>query len=229
MSSSINRSSNASKASNDFDRRASSASASASSASGGGGRAHASASATYVDPENVAKLEAITGLSRAHAMNLLEAANNKLDKAIDLHFNQPSTNKPTSSSNSKSSSSSSSSSHQTTSKKASSSSSSSSSSATNGNNKRAISDDDSSNGSCVATGDEDNVRAPIPQKIDRLLDYDPYGKDIFYEIFYAEVCSFVYTFMNLLPKSLVGQSKPTEQTNERRLRRISECPSGGNK
>jgi hypothetical protein len=109
------------------------------------------ASSFKVDMESLAKLESITGLSRAEAMQLLEASNNKLDKAVDLYFNNDSNSSATSKSNNKIS---------------------------NGN-KRSYNDDNSSdsNEKCTVIDDnnEDNVRAPIPQKNEKLLDYDPYG------------------------------------------------------
>jgi hypothetical protein len=113
-----------------------------------------------VDMESLAKLESITGLSRAEAMQLLEASNNKLDKAVDLYFNNDSNSSTTSKSNNKQ---------------------------TNGN-KRSYNDDNGSdsNDKCTVVDDnEDNVRAPIPQKIEKLLDYDPYGK-----FYYFNECLF---------------------------------------
>lgn len=112
------------------------------------------ANAFKVDMESLAKLESITGLSRSEAMQLLEASNNKLDKAVDLYFNNDSNSSATSKPSNKQ---------------------------TNGN-KRSYNDDNSSdsNEKCTVIDDssEDNVRAPIPQKIEKLLDYDPYGNFI---------------------------------------------------
>ncbi len=147
----------------------------ASSTSNGGhvdlskSRNHSSASANYVDPENVAKLESITGLSRSQAMNLLEAANNKLDKAIDLHFGNQTSSAST---------------H--TSKTSSFSSFVNQQSTKNGNKRPIYDDDNASNSSSSSSNstnrmmDDDNVRAPLERKIDRLIDYDPYGETLFY-------------------------------------------------
>lgn len=100
-----------------------------------------------VDLDKLAKLESITGLSRAEAMQLLEASNNKLEKAIDLHFNS-NNNIGSASTNSK---------------------------ASNGAHKRPHNHVDDSSSQDAIYSSDDNVRAPIPQKTEKLLDYDPYG------------------------------------------------------
>lgn len=112
------------------------------------------------DPEMVASLESITSLSRAECMGLLEAAQWKLEKAIELHFGASGSVA-----------------------KAKTSTRSNGTSAKN-SNKRSINDDgdDSSSSSsnsvqAITNGSgDDHVRAPIPQKSEKLLDYDPYGE-----------------------------------------------------
>jgi hypothetical protein len=119
-----------------------------------------SAPAFKVDMDKLAKLESITGLSRAEAMQLLEASGNKLEVAVDLHFNSGAKavqEKPE--------------------KKATASSSNGTNgikSLLNGNNKRALTNGDDDSNSNMSG--EDYVRAPIPQKSEKMLDYDPYGK-----------------------------------------------------
>lgn len=111
-----------------------------------------------VDPDKLAKLESITGLSRAEAMQLLEASGNKLDVAVELHFG---TGGPTAStSNGKSTASST-----------------KSISNGSGGSKRALNSDEPKGASnIVAEDNDDGVRAPIPTRSEKLLDYDPYGK-----------------------------------------------------
>ena len=107
-----------------------------------------------IDIDRLAKLESITGLSRAEATQLLEASGNKLEVAVDLHFNSGG------------------------SKKTHSSASSSSASAVKVNgasNKRALVNDDVASDSNSNASGEDYVRAPIPQRSEKLLDYDPYA------------------------------------------------------
>jgi hypothetical protein len=119
----------------------------------------AAAAASRLDIDKLAKLESITGLSRGEAIELLELSENKLEKAIELHFGND-----LSKSNKKDSK------------------------LPNGNgklnsnpNKRGYNkvnnDDDNSNDpiSVDDSNDADYVRAPIPQKIEKLLDYDPYA------------------------------------------------------
>ena len=109
--------------------------------------------------ENVAQLEAITGLPRAQAIELLEASGQDLEKAVELHFGGEVAAKPSIKPNG----------------------------STNGKiktaNKRAITEVESemnneytsndSQSSCFDSGD--NVRAPIAPTFGRLCDYDPYG------------------------------------------------------
>lgn len=113
----------------------------------------------------MASLEAITSLSRAECLVLLEAAQGSVDKAVELHFGGGGggTKPKTSHTNGFASM----------------------SSVKNVNNKRPINnfDEESSSSSSHSSvqainqgGDgEDEVRAPIPQKSEKLIDYDPYG------------------------------------------------------
>jgi len=127
-----------------------------------------------IDPEMVSQLEAITSLSRAECTGLLEAAQGKLDKAIEIHFGSANTD-----------------SNNHNQKKNSTNSKLTPPASTNGNssktaNKRPIAnaarnddfdDESSSSNSAAATANgcgDDYVRAPIPKKSDKLLDYDPY-------------------------------------------------------
>jgi hypothetical protein len=117
--------------------------------------------------ESVAKLESITGLSRAECIELLEACEQSLEKAIEIHFGGGSALIKNS--------------------KKSNGTSSISSNKPKIPNKRshkeidvdpiAISDDSNSQTSSCYQND-DNVRAPIAPKIERLVDYDPYGFEI---------------------------------------------------
>lgn len=122
-------------------------------------------SSVKIDLDKLAKLELITSLGRSEAIVLLEAANNDLERAVELHFSSA----DSSATKSKSSASSSSSSSKTI------------SSSTNTSQKRSIHYSEDSNSSekgpsSAVYDNEDNVRAPIPQKSEKLLDYDPYGK-----------------------------------------------------
>lgn len=100
-------------------------------------------SANKVDTDKLNKLESITGLSRADAMQLLEASNNNLEQAIELHFaNANGSN---------------------------------GSSLRNGV-KRSINHVEETNSSDSIYNSDDNVRAPIQPKSEKMLDYDPYGK-----------------------------------------------------
>jgi hypothetical protein len=127
-----------------------------------------------IDIDKLAKLESITGLSRAEATQLLEASNNKLDVAVDLHFNGGSSSSSTSAiqngiSSNKTATSSNSllNGHKST---------------TNGHtsNKRALANDDDSNSN--SNMGDDYVRAPIPRKSEKLLDYDPHGKRFYFTL-----------------------------------------------
>ena len=126
-----------------------------------GSSSSATGAASRIDMDKLAKLESITGLSRGEAIELLELSENKLEKAVELHFgnDRSKTNKkdsklPNGSSNGK---------------------------LISNPNKRGYSklnnDDDNSNDpiSVDDSNDTDDVRAPIPQKIEKLLDYDPYA------------------------------------------------------
>jgi hypothetical protein len=105
--------------------------------------------------ERVNKLEQITGLSRSEANELLEKCQNDLQKAINSHFNDTSS---TASAETKKQS----------------------TSTTTNRQKRPLEtttdetlNTNSNNG--FYTDDDDNVRAPIPQKIERMINYDPYA------------------------------------------------------
>jgi hypothetical protein len=131
--------------------------------------------------DRLAKLESITGLSRAEAMQLLEASGNKLEVAVDLHFNsggvaggsktkykQPE-KKPLAASTKPP--------------------------LINGNNKRALTSNGDEDSNSNMSG-EDYVRAPIPQRSEKLLDYDPYGNFtgfsllIIKKVWHLSICSF---------------------------------------
>lgn len=112
-----------------------------------------------IDIDKLAKLESITGLSRAEAIQLLEASNNKLEKAVDLHFNGSNLDKNTKKTGT-------------------------SSNGLNGSHKRAFNHvTEDSNSSEAVYSNEDNVRAPIPQKTEKILDYDPYSNILKLTIF----------------------------------------------
>lgn len=125
--------------------------------------------------ENIEKLESITGLNRTEATALLEACDNSVEKAIDIHFSGATIPKQNGSSQTKQNG--------------------SSQTKQNGNgiavksaNKRAHNDidnndlisvdEDSNSNGFSYINDADNVRAPIPPKMDRLVDYDPYAMEI---------------------------------------------------
>jgi hypothetical protein len=127
--------------------------------------------------ENVAKLESITSLSRAESIELLEACDHSLEKAIEIHFGGG-ISQSTSTGSSKRSSQS-----KTNNKN--------NNDNTKLTNKRthkeiendaiSISDDSNSQSSYSNTNtnlndNEDYVRAPIAPTVERLVDYDPYGK-----------------------------------------------------
>jgi hypothetical protein len=113
--------------------------------------------------DRLVKLESITGLSRAEAMQLLEASGNKLEVAIDLHFNSGGAKAEKPEKKVSTSSASTASTNGTGGVKA----------LLNGNNKRALTNGDDDGNSNMSG--EDYVRAPIPQKSEKMLDYDPYG------------------------------------------------------
>lgn len=106
-----------------------------------GTAATTSASSSKIDADSLAKLESITGLSRSEAMQLLEASNNKLEQAIELHFSNLN--------------------GATTSHKS--------------NGKRTINHVEESNSCDSIYNSDDNVRAPIQPKSEKMLDYDPYS------------------------------------------------------
>ena len=118
-------------------------------------------SSSKLNMDNVAKLESITGLSRAEAIELLEACEHSLEKAIEIHFSGD-IDKPKSL-NGKSKSAS-----KRTHKEIIDS---------DMNEPISISEDSNSQGSHHKHlyESDDNVRAPIAPTIERLVDYDPYG------------------------------------------------------
>jgi hypothetical protein len=117
----------------------------------------AASSTGILDMAVVAQFEAITGLSKAEAIEFLEANNNNLERSTDLYFQ---TQNATKSSTTKF--------------------------GTKRNYSRLNNMDETSNSSEPfvsvvddntndSTVDVDDVRAPIPQKIEKLLNYDPYA------------------------------------------------------
>ena len=148
----------------------SSSSSSSSSTKASSNKATASASVGVLDINAVSHFENVTGLSRAEAIEFLEANNNNLEKAIDLYLQ---TQNSTKSSNSLSS-------------KNATASNSSTKFGTKRNYSRLNNMDETSNSSepFVSVVDDntndssvdvDDVRAPIPQKVEKLLNYDPYA------------------------------------------------------
>jgi hypothetical protein len=163
----------------------------------------ASVSNGEINSEKIENLISITGLDRQEAASLLEACNNSVENAVEIHFGTAvDPNKSKSNFTNR---------HMLNGFKSSSLSSSSTVSAvprhfTNGNgmksaNKRTHNDIDNndlisvdedssssssggvnfSNGVNYSNGGIDvgeNVRAPIPPKIDRLVDYDPYAFEL---------------------------------------------------
>jgi hypothetical protein len=109
--------------------------------------------------ETVAKFESITGLSRAEAIEFLEASNNKLEKAVNLWFQEQNSSKP--STNTKFGT------KRNYSRL-------NNMDETSNSNEPFVSvvDDNTNDSSSV---DVDDVRAPIPQKVEKLLNYDPYA------------------------------------------------------
>ena len=122
-------------------------------------------SSSKLNLDNVAKLESITGLSRAEAIELLEACEHSVEKAIEIHFSGEISSNPKSL-NGKSVKSATKRTHKDI---------------TDADMKEpiSISDDSNSQGSHahknVYESGDDNVRAPIAPTIERLVDYDPYG------------------------------------------------------
>lgn len=119
--------------------------------------ASAASGSSDVNFDDVAKLESITGLSRTESIELLKACNNNLETAINIHLSSDAatTSKPSA-----------------TKPKA------AMSSSAKGPLKRTHDDvyqSDESSSSAAATSADDEVRAPIPQKSEKLIDYDPYA------------------------------------------------------
>ena len=128
-----------------------------------------------LDDESIAKLQSITGLSRTEANELLEACGNDIQKAVDIHFSSDTSKKSVPSA-----------SNGTSSRKAVGT---KTKSATKRHHEEiaeeseAISVEDidesyKTNSNSNSNFGDDNVRAPIPPKVEKLLDYDPYGKFI---------------------------------------------------
>lgn len=138
-------------------------------------KSHQTNGTNKLDPNILLKLESITGLSRTEAIELFEASDYSLERAVDLYFNTNQANSDSSSSS------------KTASK-------------TKASNKRSYTEDNDvydSGSSTDYSNDskkrsvkglpppsssvidyDDNVRAPIPQKSEKLIDYDPYGNSL---------------------------------------------------
>jgi hypothetical protein len=121
--------------------------------------------------ENIEKLKSITGLDNTEAAALLEACNNSVENAVEIHFGGGSSDLINSNKNNSSI-------KQNGLSKSSAANGNGIKSATKRNhneidNNDLISVDEDSSSSNSYYGD--NVRAPIPPKIDRLVDYDPYA------------------------------------------------------
>jgi hypothetical protein len=123
-----------------------------------------------LDPNILLKLESITGLSRTEAIELFEASDYNLERAVDLYFNTNQSNSDSSSS-SKAASKSKSTNKRSYTEYNDVYDSSNSADYSNENKKRTGKSHVPSN----VTDYDDNVRAPIPQKSEKLIDYDPYG------------------------------------------------------
>lgn len=132
----------------------------------------ASKAASKMNMEQVEKLESITGLARAEAIELLEACEQSLERAIEIHFGGVGGGGVDSKGPSKKTS----------------------SRGINGMKRShkeidcdaiSISDDSNSQSSVTKYENEDGVRAPIAPTFARLCDYDPYGKlrKMFFDLF----------------------------------------------
>lgn len=113
--------------------------------------------------EMVAKFESITGLSRGESIEFLEASNNKLEKAVNLYFQEQNAGSKSPAGNASQS------------KKRNYSRLNSNNMEENSNEPFVSVVDDDHNTNTSDSIDIDDVRAPIPQKTEKLLNYDPYA------------------------------------------------------